>query len=436
MQTQENNVTSSPLARRIDMSVAVAEIDRDVESRLKRLAKTVKMSGFRPGKVPFKLVAQQYGHQVRSEAIGDAVQKSFGDAVREQKLRVAGYPQIEARPGGDAATLEFSAVFEVYPEFQLGDLSARVIERPTLEVGEAELDRTIEVLRKQRTSYMAVERSAADGDRVVVDFTGRIDGEIFQGGQATDFPIVLGSGAMLADFESQVLGMSAGQTRAFDLVFPADYHAAELAGKTAQFEVAIKSVEEARLPDVDAEFARALGIADGDLAKMRAEVRNNVEREVTKRLRARVKDQAMNALVEANPIDVPGALVDEEAQQMANSAMQDLANRGVDPKNVGVEPSWFRDQAVRRVKLGLILAELVRVHDLHAKPEQVRAMVEDLAQSYEDPQEVVRWYYGQRQQLAQIEALAIEENVVTWLLGQAQVIDKPVAFDELMGSAA
>jgi trigger factor len=437
MQTnQDNPSTPSALERRIDMSVPLTEIDRDVEQRLKRLARTVRMPGFRPGKVPFKLVVQQYGPQARSEAVGEAVQKAFGDAVRERNLRVAGYPRIEPKQGEDAAQLQFSAVFEVYPEIVLGDVSGRQIERAVLTVGEPEVDKTIEVLRKQRMVFVQADRPAADGDRVVVDFTGRIDDAVFQGGHATDYPIVLGAGTMLPDFESQLRGVGAGASKTFDLTFPADYHAKELAGKTASFEVAVKRIEAPQLPELNADFARALGIPDGDLGKMRGEVRANLEREVKKRLGARVKDQVMRLILESNPIDVPMALVQSEAQQLVENAKEDLKNRGLDPNQVPVQAAWFMEQATRRVKLGLVMAEMVREKGLQARPEQVRALVQEMADSYENPSEVVRWYYSQPQQLAQAEALVIEENVVDWVLKNASVSDKDIAFDELMGTAA
>jgi trigger factor len=437
MQTnQDNPSTPSALERRIDMSVPLTEIDRDVAQRLKRLARTVRMPGFRPGKVPFKLVVQQYGPQARSEALGEAVQKAFGDAVRERNLRVAGYPRIEPKQGEDAAQLQFSAVFEVYPEIVLGDVSGRQIERAVLTVGEPEVDKTIEVLRKQRMVFVQADRPAADGDRVVVDFTGRIDDAVFQGGHATDYPIVLGAGTMLPDFESQLRGVGAGASKTFDLTFPADYHAKELAGKTASFEVAVKRIEAPQLPELNADFARALGIPDGDLGKMRGEVRANLEREVKKRLGARVKDQVMRLILEANPIDVPMALVQSEAQQLVENAKEDLKNRGLDPNQVPVQAAWFMEQATRRVKLGLVMAEMVREKGLQARPEQVRALVQEMADSYENPSEVVRWYYSQPQQLAQAEALVIEENVVDWVLKNAGVSDKDIAFDELMGTAA
>jgi trigger factor len=434
--TQDNPSTTSALERRIDMSVPVANIERDVEQRLKKLARTVRMPGFRPGKVPFKLVAQQYGPQARSEAVGEAVQKAFGDAVRERNLRVAGYPRIEPKQAEDAGQLQFSAVFEVYPEVALGDVSAKHIERAVLTVGEPEVDKTIEVLRKQRMFFVPADRPAADGDRVVVDFTGRIDEIVFQGGHATDFPIVLGAGTMLPDFESQLRGVSPGASKSFDLTFPADYHAKDLAGKTATFEVSVKRIEVPQLPELNEDFARALGIADGDLGKMRSEVRANLEREVKKRLGARMKDQVMRLILEVNPIEVPLALVQAEARQLVANAKEDLKNRGMDPNRVPVETAWFMEQATRRVRLGLVMAEMVKEKGLQARPEQVRALVQEMAASYENPAEVVRWYYSQPQQLAQVEALVIEQNVVDWVLSNAGVSDKQIAFDELMGTGA
>jgi trigger factor len=433
---QNNQETQSALERRINVSVPMADIEQEVESRLKRMARTVKMPGFRPGKVPIKMVAQTYGAQTRSEAIGAAVEKALTDKIREQNLRVAGYPTIEPKEAGNAESLEFCAVFEVYPEVTIGDLSVRAIERPVLVVGDAEVDKTIEVLRKQRTTYTEVQRAAAEGDRVVIDFTGRKDGEVFEGGEAEDFPFVIGGGSMLKDFEAAVTGLQGGESKTFGMVFPEDYHAKHLAGQQVQFEVAVKRVEEPRLPEVDESLARALGIADGDLVKMREEVRANLEREVKRRLQTRVKESVMNALIEVTPLEVPKALVAKESQELAENAKRDLETRGMKTKDIPVDPSWFLEQAERRVRLGLIMAELVKSRELFSKPEQIRAMVEEFAQSYEDPSEVIGWYYSQPQRLAQAEALVIEDNVVTWVLSNAQTTEKAVSFDELMGNAA
>lgn len=433
---QTNQETQGALERRIDMTVPMAEIEKEVDSRLKRMARTVKMPGFRPGKVPMKIVAQTYGSQARSEAIGAAVEKVFGDKVREQNLRVAGYPRIEPKQGAGEGALEFSAVFEVYPQVPLGDLSEHKIERPTLTVGDAEVDKTIDVLRKQRTTFEATDRAAQEGDRVIIDFAGSKDGELFEGGKAEDFPFVIGAGSMLKDFEAAVTGLKAGESKTFDMTFPEDYHAKNLAGQLVQFEITVKRVEAPKLPEIDADFAKALGVADGDVTKLRDEVRANLEREVKRRIQAKTKEQVMDALLAANPIEVPKALVEQESRQLAENAKRDLEMRGMKTKDIPVEPAWFADQAVRRVKLGLIMAELVKAKELYAKPEQVRALVDEMAQSYEDPAELVRWYYAQPERLAQAEAVVIEDNVVAWVASQTQTTDKPVSFDELMGNAA
>jgi trigger factor len=425
----------SQLERRLTMAVPVADIDRQVDERLKKLARNVRLPGFRPGKVPLKIVAQQYGPQVRSEVTGDAVQKAFSDAVRDQNLRIAGYPRIERKEGAPEGELQFSATFEIYPEVGLGDLSAVTIERPTLVVGDPEVDQTIAVLRKQRTRYDAVERPAAAGDRVTVDYRGTIDGVEFAGGKGDDFAFVLGEGRMLPEFEAGVTGLVAGDARTVAVTFPADYQAKEVAGKAASFAVTLRKVEAARLPEVDAEFARSLGVTNGDLATMRAEVKANVEREVKKRLGSQLKAQAMQALVDTTRLDLPKALVDLELQRLVAGARADLQARGLKLENVPVDPQVFESQAKRRVTLGLIVAEAVKRFDLGAKPEQVRRLVEEHAESYEQPTEVVKWFYTQPERLAEFEGLAVEENVIDWVLKHARVVDKPAVFDELMGDA-
>ncbi len=428
--------TVNPLERRLTMAVPVADIDKQGDQRLKQLARTVRMAGFRPGKVPLRIVAQQYGPQVRSEVIGDAVEKAFTTAVRDQNLRVAGYPRIERREAGADDQLEFSATFEVYPEVRLGDLSNAVIERPTLAVTDAEVDKTIAVLRKQRTRYEAVERPAAQGDRATIDFTGTIDGVAFDGGSASDVAFVLGEGRMLPDFEAGVAGMRAGESKSFPVAFPADYKGRDVAGKTASFAVALKKVEAARLPELDGDFARSLGVPDGDLEKMRVEVRANVEREVKKRLGSDLKNRVMQALLDAARPELPKSLVDMELQRVVAGARADLEARGLKMESMPIDPQVFEAQAQRRVALGLVIGELVKKHDLGAKPQQVRALVEEQAASYEQPGEVVKWYYSQPERLAEFEGLAVEQNVVDWVLRNAKAVDKAVAFDELMSETA
>ena len=426
-----NVETLGTLERRVSVAVAADEVERKVDERLKQLARNVRMPGFRPGKVPLKLIAQTYGPQVRSEVLSDAVQKSFTDAVKEANLRVAGYPKFE-----NTKDLEFSATFEIYPEVKVGDLEAASIERPQVEVDDAAVDKTIEILRKQRTRFEPASRPAQDNDRLTVDFRGTIDGEAFAGGEGKDFVFGLGAGRMLPEFEAAARGMSAGEDKTFELTFPADYHGKEVAGKKASFTMTLKKVDAPVLPELDAEFAKTLGVADGDIAKMRAEVRANVEREVKKRVEARVKDQALQALLSATPLEVPKALVGMESASMAARAQADLKARGIDPAQVPINPQAFEETARRRVALGLIINELKQSENVNPKPAEVRAMVEQEAQSYESPAEVVKWFYMQPQRLSEMEAMALESNVVKWVLAKAKVLDKPVTFDELMGGSS
>ena len=437
MTTAENTNAQQPatsaLERRLDLTIAIADLDKDVDARLKRISKSVKMAGFRPGKVPANIVRQQHGDQARHEALNEALDRAFGAAVVEAKMRVAGYPSIEPKNTENSTNLEFSAVFEVYPEVKLGDMSASEVERPSLEVGEVEIDKTLDILRKQRIRYEAVDRAAAKEDRVIIDFLGKKDGEPFQGGQAADYPFVLGQGMMLADFENAVEGLKAGEAKTFDMTFPDDYFSKDLAGQKVQFEITVKKVSGAVLPELDAEFAKTLGIVDGDLAKMREEITGNLKREVKKRIQSKIKDQVMDAIIKANPIDLPNALIEMEIHRLMENARRDMEQRGMKINDFPMQPEWFADQAKRRVTLGLVLAELVKEKELHAKPEQVKAIVDEAAESYEHPEEVVRWYYAQPQRLQEIEGVAIEDNVVAWVLSTAKVSDKPVAFDELMG---
>jgi trigger factor len=429
------------LERRVSMSVPVQDIEKQVDARLKQLARNVKMPGFRPGKVPLKLVAQTYGPQVRNEVLGDAVQKAFSDAVKEANLRVAGYPKIEKKdekPADGAPTvLEFSATFEVYPEVKLGDISSSAIEQPKVSVDDAAVTRTLDILRKQRTTFVAANRPATDADKLTVDFEGTIDGQPFEGGKAENFIFALGEGRMLPQFETAARGMSVGESKTFMVKFPDDYHGKDVAGKEASFTLTVKHIDAPRLPELDAGFAKSLGVADGDVQKMRTDIRANVEREVKKRIEARLKNQAMDALLAATPIELPKSLIEMEAQQLVQRAAQDLQARGLKPEQLPqLKPQQFEDAAKRRVALGLIIAELARAQNLQPKPAEVRAMVEQEAQSYESPAEVVKWFYMQPQRLSEMEAMALEANVVKWVLSKAKVTEKEMPFDELMGASS
>jgi trigger factor len=432
---QSNLETISSLERRLSIAVSMQEVNSEVANRLKRLSQTVKMHGFRPGKVPVKIVEQQYGGQVRQEVLGDAIQKSFGDAVREQNLRVAGLPKIEVQSGDETTgQFEYTATFEIYPEVELGDLTALSIEKPVVEVGDAEIDKTIEVMRKQRAVFEPVQRAATTGDQVKMDYRGTIGGEAFDGGSAEGSTVQLGEGRLLPDFESNVIGLSAGESRTFNLTFPDDYHGKEVAGKEARFEISVHEVLEPRLPEVDAEFAKALGVVDGDLDKMRTDIRANLEREVGRRTSARVKDQVMKALLDSTSVDLPQALVEQEAERLAEQMKQDLQSRGLKAENVPLPHEAFDEEARRRVRLGLIVSEVVDKHGLRAKPEQIKEVVEEQAKAYEQPEEVRRWYYQSPDRLREMESVVLEANLVEWVTGQAKVQEKPTAFDDLMGN--
>jgi trigger factor len=425
--------STGQLERKLQMAVPVAEVNREVETRLRKLARTLKMPGFRPGKVPMKMVQQSYGPQIHAEVLGDAVTRAFGSAVDEHKLRVAGRPRIEGREGAGEDQLGFTAIFEVYPEVKLGDVATLELERVRTDIGDAEIDKTIDILRKQRVTWEAAERAAQDGDRATIDFTGTLDGVAFEGGSATDMPFVLGEGRMLPDFESGVRGMSPGETKSFPVNFPEDYGSKELAGKTAQFETTLKKLEAPRLPGIDSEFATALGVPEGDLDKMRTDIRANLEREVGQRVNARTKANVMEGLAKLAEFELPQALVEAESAELLQRAIEDLKSRGMDMKQLPeIPPDTFKEQAERRVRLGLIVAEAVREHGLAAKPDQIRKQIEDMAQAYENPGEVVRYYFSDKDRLAEIEALVVEQNVVDWVLSKAQVSEREMPFDELM----
>jgi len=434
-----NVETLEGLERRVSMTLPAKDIERQIDAKLKQLARNVRMPGFRPGKVPMKIVAQTYGPQVRSEVLSESVQKAFTDAVKE--LKVAGYPRFEqkggsAPDGASSDALEFTATFEVYPEVKVGDIAAAKIERPKVDVDDAAVDKTIEILRKQRTRFVPVTRGAREEDRITVDFEGKIDGQPFPGGSASDFVFGIDDGRMLPEFNAAARGMAAGEAKAFELKFPDDYHGKEVAGKTASFEIKVKKVEEPQLPALDADFARTLGVADGDLDKMRGEIRTNVERETSKRVEARIKAQALQALMDSTPIALPKSLIQMEVQSLVERAMADLQARGLKPGQIPLDPAAFEATAKRRVALGLIIGELARAEGLQPKPAEVRAVVEQEAQTYESPAEVVKWFYMQPQRLSEMEGVALEANVVKWVLSKAKVEDKPTAFDDLMGANA
>ena len=430
--------TLDKLERKITLSLPMRSIQSEVENRLKRLARTVKMDGFRPGKVPLSVVSQRYGYSVQYEVINDKVGEAFANAANEANLRVAGQPRITEKEGAPEGEVAFDAVFEVFPEVQIADLSAAQLEKFTAEVDEAAIDRTIDILRKQRRSFAerALDAAAQDGDRVTVDFEGKIDGEPFEGGKAEDFQFIVGEGQMLKEFEDAVRGMKVGESKTFPLAFPEDYHGKDVAGKTADFLVTLKKIEAGHLPEVDEAFVRSLGIADGSIEGLRADIRKNLEREVKARLQARNKQAVMDLLLTQAELDLPKASVDAEIARLREDMLADLKQRGmkdVEKFQAQLPDDIFREQAERRVRLGMIAAELVRANELEPKPEQVKAHVEELASSYEHPEEVVRWYYANPERMTNVEALVLENNVTDFVLGKAQVTEKTLSFDDLMG---
>ena len=422
------------LERRFDITISLEKLQGEIENRLKRLAKTTKLHGFRPGKVPFKIVTQMYGAQVQQDVLSDAVHKEFKDAVKELNLQVAGYPRFEAKStNDDDALYTFSATFEVYPEIVLGDLSKQTIERPNVQVGDADIDKTLDMIRKQRVTYEPVNRSAKKGDRVKIDYHGVIDGNDFAGGKAEGVQLILGDGKFLKDFEASLVGMKVGNHKSFDVVFPEDYHGKDVAGKIVTFEVELNELEASVLPNVDADFAKLLGVPDGDIKKLREGIQQDLEREVLKRIRSKLKEQIMQSLLDTTQIEAPGVLIKQEIDRLMQNARSNLEARGMKAKEMPFTPDLFKEKAEYRVKLGLILAELVKVHTLKATPEQVRSIIEDAAQSYENPEQVIKWHYASSERLQEAESLALEENVVNWALDKIKIIDKTVTFDELMG---
>jgi trigger factor len=431
-----NVETLDKLERKMTLTLPVDVIKSEVDSRLKRLARTVRMDGFRPGKVPVTVVAQRYGYSVHYEVMNDKVGEAFAQAANEAKLRVAGQPKITEKEGAPDGQLAFDAVFEVYPEVKIADLADAEVEKTGTEVTEAAIDRTLDILRKQRRTFAQRPHDAAvqDSDRVTVDFEGKIDGEPFQGGKADDFQFIVGDGQMLEEFEDAVRGMKTGESKTFPLAFPEDYHGKDVAGKTADFMVTVKKVEAAHLPEVDDGLAKSLGIEDATVQGLRNDIRRNLEREVKFRLLARNKQAVMDALVAKAELDLPKSIVQAELDRMIEGARADLKQRGIkDADKAPIPEDIFRPQAERRVRLGLVVAELVRANNLQAKPEQIKAHVEELAASYEQPAEVVRWYYSDNRRLADVEAIVVENNVTDFVLSKAKVVEKQLPFDELMG---
>ena len=428
--------TISNLERRVTIKVPLASLEGEIRQRLIQISRTAKVAGFRPGKAPVGLVNQHYGDQVRDEVYSKAVETSFSETVEKNKLRVAGFPNIEHKPFAEAATdLEYVATFEVFPEVKLSDLSQLKIEKPSLEIVEADVEKTLDVLLKQRVSYEPVKRAAKKEDRVNVSLKASIDGQQVEDTAGKGMDLVLGEPGRMAEFDDGLVGGKAGATKTFDITYPKDHNPAQLAGKTVTYEVAFNSVAQPVLPKIDADFAKSLGVEDGDVKKMRAEVKLSIEQEAEKRVKARVKENVFQALIAETALDVPKSLVGVEINRMMQMTAQNLQQRGMAAKDIQLEPGMFEEQAKRSTTLRLILSEVVNTNKLQANADQVRAVVDTFANSYEKPQELVDWYYADVKRLDEPAALATEENVVNWVLEKAKVTAKKIKFDELMAGA-
>ena len=425
--------TISNIERRMTIKVPLAPLEAQIKKRLVEIARTAKFSGFRPGKAPIGLINQHYGAQARDEVYSKAVETSFGDAVQEKKLRVAGFPNIEHKPFAEAATdLEYVATFEIIPEIKVGDVKKIKVEKPTLTVGEKDVDKTIDVLKKQRVSYTPVKRASKKEDRINIDLTASIDGEQVESTNNKGMDIVLGEVGRIAAFDQELTGGKAGETRTFDIEYPKDHNPAQLAGKKVNYSVVYNSVSQPSYPDVDEAFAQSLGVDDGDVNKLRAEIKSSLVQEVEKRVKSRVKEQVFQGLVEVTELEVPKTIISSEIERMMQMTAQNLQQRGMDPKSIQLQPQMFEEQAKRSASLRLILSELVNAENLQATADQVKAMVEAFAQNYEQPAQMVDWYYADVKRLDEPAALATEDNVVEWVLAKAKITESKIKFDELM----
>ena len=434
-----NVETLDKLERKLVLNVPAESIQFEINKRLQKLARSVRMDGFRPGKVPMNVVTKQYHASVQQEVMNEKVGRAFYDAVTEAGLNVAGQPTINQLPVTSATEMQFEALFEVFPEVQIGEIAQAEVEKIDAEVDDSAVERTLDILRKQRRTFAQrpADQAAADGDRVTVDFEGKIDGEVFEGGKAEDFQYMVGEGQMLKEFEDAVRGMKVGESKTFPLTFPEEYHGKEVAGKTADFLVTLKKVEAGQLPEVDGTLAKQLGVQDVSVETLRADIRKNLNREVKARLKSRNKNAVMDALIKVADLELPKVTVEAEISSMMDNARADMQKRGVkDVSNVQLPPDLFRNLAERRVRLALIVSSLVQQNKLQATPEQVKAHIEDLAASYEKPEEVVRWYQADPRRLSEIEAIVTEDNVTSFVLEKAKVTEKKVGFDELMARQA
>jgi trigger factor len=422
----------SALGRRLKISVPASRLEQTFNNRLNQTARTVKMDGFRQGKVPLSLVKKRFGESIRAEALEDVIRDSYVAAVESQSLRVAGFPTIEPFNAPEGKDLEFSAVVEVYPEITIGDFSAIAVERPTAEVTEADVDEMITNLRRQRAKFADTEEASVQQDRVTLDFEGTVDGEAFAGNSAKDFNLVLGSGRMIPGFEDQIVGMKAGDEKVITVTFPADYQAENLAGKEAKFSIKVSKVSRPELPELDDQFLAAFGTLEGGVDKFRADVRKNMERELRNSIRGRVKSAAFDALLAANPVELPKALVDQEIDRQRQQAIQRFGGNAQNIKPEMLPNQLFEEASRRSVALGLLIGEIINKNEVKVDADRVKTLIGEIAESYEDPAEVVAWYMGNREQRAQVESAVLEDQVVDLILASAQISDKAVSYSDLL----
>ncbi len=422
--------TLEGLQRRVTVELPAEQVNQAVEKKLREIAKTVRLDGFRPGKVPLSVVRQRFGQSARQEAWGDLIQHSYYDAVTQEGLRPAGDPSIDdIKDEGEGFT--YIANIEVMPEVKINNMSDATVEIIEAAVTDADVDTMIEKLRQQRATFNTVERAAADGDQVTVSFIGKVDGEEFEGGAAESVPVVLGSGSMIEGFEAGILGASAGDERTIEVTFPDDYQAEHLAGKPATFDLSIKSVAEQVLPELDEDFVKAFGIEDGSIESFRKDIRDNMERELTQKVKQKNKEKVMDVLLEQHEMAVPTAMIDDEARRMMDETKQNMQQQGGPQGGFDLPIDLFKEQAERRVKLGMLVAEIMSQNSFSPDDDRIRETVELYASSYEKPEEVIEWYYGSPERLDPVRNLVLEDQVVDWLVEQMQVENKTSSFDEL-----
>ena len=426
--------TTNGLERKITVVIEEERLSSVIDGRLQDMTKTVKVKGFRPGKVPLKIVKQQYADQVRQEVVGDVLQSTLYEAIGQEKLSPAGQPRVDSIKSDPGQGMEYTALFEVYPEVKLGDLSNETVEKAVVELTDADVEEMLETVRGQHKEWVSVERAAKDGDQLNINFKGMIDGEVFPGGEANDMPIELGSGRMIKGFEEGLIGAKAGDDVTLNVTFPDDYHAKDLAGKPAQFDTHVNKVEEAKLPELNDDFAKKLGIKDASVENMHKEIKASMQLELDGRLNTQLKSSVMDALINAHEFDVPKPLVEDESEAIKQNMLENLKQQGMQDQGMQVDASMFADQAVRRVKLGLIMSEIVKSEKIEADEDRVKKKIEDIAAPYDQPQQVIDWYNGDKQRLAEVRALVTEEQIVDWAMEKAKVVDKSVTFKDFMNS--